>query len=223
MMGGTAPMFTRFLHRHGSRQAFKIIAEENDMVYFGRVDQQADEHKLVRGVTLSPTHRDDHYCIGSVAGRGTVLLQRTDTIVHPSHPPQRHTWFVAAFDLRPPDLPHIVIDAGGISKAFYDQLLIKNPYFITVGKEIFEDYDTAFSDHFTVYAAPDSIDDLHRVLTPDTAAILAHHFSELSFELYDDMLIVYATLPSEPKRLLDKMIHAGCWLSDQLDGQERRG
>jgi hypothetical protein len=34
-------------------------------VYFGNVDQHDDEHEVIRGLTVSTTHKDAHYAVGS--------------------------------------------------------------------------------------------------------------------------------------------------------------
>lgn len=44
---------------------FRDFADKLGFVYFGFVDQRDDEHQLIRGLTLSTTHRDDNYCVGT--------------------------------------------------------------------------------------------------------------------------------------------------------------
>lgn len=56
----------RILRRHSvsarSRGAvLKKFAHKIGLVYFGVVDQHQDDHEVIRGLTVSTTHRDDHY------------------------------------------------------------------------------------------------------------------------------------------------------------------
>jgi hypothetical protein len=202
---------------NSTKQAFKDVAEEHDMVYFGRVDQQTDDHKLVRGVTLSPTHRDDHYCIGAIAGRDAILVERTDTITHPDHSPLSYTWTIACFDLHSAAIPHVVIDAGHHDKIFYDQFFTKFFQFMAADASVFEGHDERFTKQFTVYTPPDAIDLLNILLPADTTAVLGHHFSHFSYEFFDDTLIVYTPKHKATKHLLDQMIHAGTWLASEIE------
>lgn len=203
--------------RSSIKQVFKDVAEEHDMVYFGRVDQQTDEHKLVRGVTLSPTHKDDHYCLGSILGRDAILLERTDTITHPNHAPLSYTWTIASFDLHSVSIPHVVIDAGHHDKIFYDQFFTKFFQFMAADSSVFEGHEQKFVDQFTVYTPPDAIDLLPVLLPRDTTAVLGHHFSHFNFEFFDGTLIVYTPKHKATKHLLDQMIHAGTWLASEIE------
>ena len=54
--------------------AVRKFADSLGMVYFGLVNQRNDEHRLVRGHTVSATHRDDNYCVGTIRGYDTCLL-----------------------------------------------------------------------------------------------------------------------------------------------------
>jgi hypothetical protein len=72
-----------FIKANKVKKLFKDVSEEYDMVYFGNVSQHSDEHQMVRGFTLSPSHVDRHYCVGTVSGRDVILLERTDTISFP--------------------------------------------------------------------------------------------------------------------------------------------
>lgn len=200
-----------------TKALFKSVAEEHDMVYFGHVDQRTDDHKLVRGVTLSPSHQDNHYCIGSIAGRDAIILERTDTVTHPNHAAAVYTWPIVSFDLKVTQLPHVVIDSGHHDKVFYEQFFTKFFQFMAADSGVFESHDVAFRKQFTVYAPPDVVDSLPVLLPESVTSTLAHHFPTLSFELFDDMLVVYTPQSRITKQLLDSMIHAGSWLAGELE------
>lgn len=205
-----------------TKSIYKAIAEEYDMVYFGHVDQRLDDHKLVRGVTLSASHQDNHYCIGSIAGRDAIILERTDTISHPNHAPTTFVWPIVSFDLSVRQLPHVIVDSGNHDKAFYDQFFTKFFQFMKADSGVFESHDEAFRKNFTVFAPPDAIDRL-TVLLPETiTSNLAHHFPHLCFEIYNDTLIVYTPQSKSTRQLLDSMIHAGSWLSGEIENSAKQ-
>src|SRR5688572_20415029 len=92
------------------RRMFQQFAEKIGLVYFGYVDQRSDEHRPIRGLTMSARHVDNHYCIGSFRGYEVALVERTDTLTFPGKPTKGHTWIVMMFKLNVAvDLPHVFV------------------------------------------------------------------------------------------------------------------
>ena len=78
-----------------------LIAEKVGLVYFGYVDQRDDDHRLIRGHTVSQTHQDNHYCIGTVRGYDVMLALRNDVIRTRSGKDERCHWLIYAIDSMP--------------------------------------------------------------------------------------------------------------------------
>ena len=57
-----------------TRQAMRRFADRAGLVYFGYANQHDDDHRLVRGHTVSHTHIDDYLCIGTIRGYDTTVL-----------------------------------------------------------------------------------------------------------------------------------------------------
>lgn len=193
------------------------FAEEYGLVYFGYVDQRDDEHRLVRGLTLSPSHRDNHYCIGTSGGYDVVALERSGTIHFPGKPSRRHRWLIMQFDLHATvDVPHLFIGLHTHSETFYAHLFTQ---FSTLAKAplgVFSSYDPAFLERYAVYVAPAHALEARQLLTPEIATVITKHFGTLTMELYQGCLYLYAEQrPTMP--LLAAMLQNGVWLAKAFD------
>ena len=49
------------LKNQSTARIIQKLADDIGMVYFGYVDQRDDEHKLLRGITVSNNHDDYHF------------------------------------------------------------------------------------------------------------------------------------------------------------------
>lgn len=200
-----------------TKAAFKDACERYDLIYFGGVDQKTDEHEMVRGITLSPTHRDQHYCVGSIQGWDVILLERTDTITYPGKTSHSYRWNMLQVDLKTADLPHLLLDAKRHHEAFYAQVFTKFHRLTAAEQRIFAAHDPLFTTKYTVYSPLDALEQLEQLLPLDTTSVIGHHFSQFDFECFQDRLIVYAPDAPASRQLFDAMIRAGLWLANELE------
>ncbi len=204
---------------------FRHFAEHYDMVYFGKLHQEDDEQRIVRGVTVSNKHTDEHYCVGTVHGYDVVLLKRTDKIAQAnSTHTESYNWTIMQFDLKSSyDHPHMFIDGGHHDELFYQALFVKFSRLMKVDKSAYGENGKLFSSKFTAYTPPDALDDVPELLAGAVGETLAQHFAHLDFEWFQDNLIVYSTGRMTTKHLLEHMLRAGLWLTDILDksGQQK--
>lgn len=203
---------------------YKQFADHYDLVYFGQLHQEDDE-RIVRGVTVSAKHRDEHNCVGTVHGYDVVLLKRTDTLMMPHNPSktEKYSWIIMQFDLHTTySYPHVFLDGGHHDEAFYQALFIKFARLMRVDHAAFGDA-TTFNARFSAYTPPDALDDLPELLAGEVGETMAHHFGHLDFEWFQDRLIVYSTGRAPTKHLLEHMLRAGLWMSRILDdnGQQK--
>ena len=197
---------------------FRHFAEQHDLVYFGHLHQEDEDQRIVRGVTVSARHVDEHYCVGTVHGIDTVLLKRTDKLSRAnSTRTENYTWLIMQFDLRTQhDFPHVFLDGGHHNEVFYQNLFVKFARLMKADKALFRDV-AGFNEHFTAYTPPDALDELPLIINSETANVISHHFAHLDFEWFQDRLIVYSTGRMPTKHLLDHMLRAGIWLTDILE------
>jgi len=206
-----------FMQSARVKKVFKDACERYDLVYFGFVSQHKDEHEMVRGFTLSPSHVDQHYCVGTVASRDMILLQRTETVSFPAQPSKAYTWTVLQVDLRRNDVVHTFLNSTDYDEIIYKQLFAKFQHMSQVNPGILVGYDAQFLNKFRVYASPQRLDEVLRQLRPEIAAMIGHHFAGIDVEYYGDQLILYIQTNSPTKQDIDNLMRLGVWLAEQID------
>lgn len=196
---------------------YREIAKTYDMVYFGAVSSQDDDHELVRGLTVSAQHHDKHYCVGTVEGYDVTLLERTDHLRFPGTPGEYHRWILLQVDLDGFNLPHIFLDNRQHSSAFYNILFAKYTRLRAVDANLFADHDPKFASHFATHTSPENEAAMVQVLRQEITTTLGHHFSQFDFELFDDRLIVYCANKTATKQLIEHMLRAGIWFAREIE------
>lgn len=203
----------------GSSAVARRFAERHDLVYFGSVGRD-DESRLVRGVTVSSSHQDSHYLVGTAYGRDVIFLQRSDTVRSSNHKKlESYTWNILALDLKQfMQLPHMYIEGRSRhGRGFYEALAMTKREFGELPLNFLSSYDPLFAERFVVRLAAASANEFPTLLTPERAAVLAHHFAAFDFEWHDDLLYVYYLSARPSLAQLDLMLKAGVWLADELE------
>jgi hypothetical protein len=194
------------------------FAEKAGLVYFGYVDQHGDEHRLVRGLTVSAHHHDNHYCIGTFHGYDVTLVERTDTITFPGKTPKPHDWIIMEFDLHTKvDLPHVFLGLHSHSDTFYAHLFTKFSKLAKVSLGTFGHYDPAFTNRYTVYTEPAQAIAAEHLFNQSITKTIGEHFGNLTIEITDNNLYFYAEHQRPTLALLEKMLTYGAWLAESLD------
>lgn len=217
ILGPISPL--RVLGQITSRKVFHAFAESYDLVYFGHVSAQDDEHRLVRGVTTSAKHRDSHYCVGTIHGHDIIVLEREDELkLATDTRPHKYRWIIMQIDLHGHhELSHVFIDGKHHNDTFYRTLFAKFARLLKVDHGLLSQYDPLFPERFTVYTPPDNTDRFPELLSAEAAATLAHHFGHFDFEWYQDQVIIYSTGRPASKHLLEHMLKAGVYLARELE------
>lgn len=209
---------TKHLQSQLHRRVFQQFASKIGLVYFGYVDQRDDEHSLIRGLTVSTKHRDNHYCIGSFEDYDVTLVERIDTIHSPGKPSNTHNWIIMSFDLhRAVDLPQIFVGSHAHSDAFYMQLFTKYANFNKVPLEQSGTYDQSFLKRYTVFAKAEQALSAERLFSPDITRQISDKFEGLTIEIGDGTIYLYAENQRPSAALLDKMLSRGIWLAQCFD------
>lgn len=194
------------------------FAEKVGLVYFGYVDQRNDEHRLVRGLTVSAHHHDNHYCIGTYEGYDIVLVERSDTIKFPGKPAKAHDWIIMEFDLHTAfDMPHVFLGLHTHSDTFYAHLFTKFSKLSKVPIGTFGVYDPAFTNRYALYAEPERAITAEQLFNQSVTKTIGEHFGSLTVEISEGCLYLYAEHQRPTQALLEKMIKYGSWLASVLD------
>jgi hypothetical protein len=224
MPGADMVRFTRIVPRGllPSSQATKRLvtnfAERSGMVYFGFVSQRSDDHHIVRGLTVSTQHVDDHYCIGTHELYDVVFVERSDALKSG----KLHVWHIMEFDLKTTaDIPHFFIGSSRHGNGFHELLDIKYPTLQAVPLGATSEYPKSFSSYFDSYVTPAHLVTMERLITPEIAETIADHFKGFVMEVTEQALFVYSEKPHLSAELLDTMLQNGVWLAKHIDENSR--
>jgi len=204
-----------------SRAEKKVMAQFADrlgLVYFGYVDQRDDDHRLVRGVTVSTQHKDNHYCIGSYEGYDITLVRRSDVLAKANKTQKKHhEWLIMTFDIHlQVDLPHLFLGVHSRSDVFYSNLLTKFSHLTRVSLGTLGHYDASFIERYRLYSAPDQMLSASRIIRPEVATAMAQHFSGIDIEIHDGVVYIYSEHKSS-QQVLEKMLQCGLWFVRMID------
>lgn len=204
-------------------KVYRQFAQRLGLVYFGYVDQRSDEHRLVRGLTMSAKHRDDHYCIGYYESYDVLLVERTDTIRFPGKPKRGYEWIIMTFDLHTTvDLPHIFLGLHTHSDTFYAHLFTKFSKLSKAPLGTFGAYDAGFMNRYSMYTEPAQSIQAEKLIDPQVAATIGAHFGSLTAEITDGCLYLYAENQRPTIHLLEKMLRYGAWLASAVDANSSK-
>jgi len=200
------------------RSLIKKFAIKLGMIYFGPVDQNIDEHRFLRGFTVSPTHKDNHYSVGSVEDYDVAIVDRNDVIIKPDGDTYVRGWLIMSFDLHTErDVPHMFINANNDNNSAYDLLFSTNPSLLEISLGTFEQYDPEFTRRFKIYSAPTDSIEVEKLLPAASARVLGVHLWPYSVEVCDNVLYVYSSDKNVTANTLKTMLLCGIWLAKNID------
>lgn len=201
-----------------TKRTVQKFAEQIGLVYFGYVNQRSDEHRLVRGLTVSNSHVDNHYCIGTFDGYDITMVKRSDTIRHPHKAPKQYSLMIMTFDLhRSVDLPHTFLGLRSYSHDFYSHLFTKFVHFSAVDVRREAGYKDDFLRRYGLYSTPAQVMSAQWLFTPQIANFIAENFPKFSYEISQGCLYVYVDDHQPSQATLERMLKSGLWLSRVLD------
>lgn len=211
-------LYASTLKQRSTKRIVVAFAEKMGLVYFGQVSQLSDDHPLIRGLTLSPRHRDKHYTVGTVNGYDVAFVERTDTIQFPGKPRSNHVWNIVQVDLHTSkDLPHIFIGLYSHSETFYANLLTKFSQLKKATYGVLGVPHEAFIKKYVLYTEPDETLTAERLLDHAMTAEIGQHFGSLTIEISDGSLYVYSDNHITSRKLLEVMMQNALWLAEQID------
>ncbi len=234
----------RFLPSKTDRAAFGEIANEYDLVYFGRVDPRTDtDYVQVGGLTMGVGVVDENYTTGNVYDYEVEFLQRTRKV-------HRYTNGAEAAATRWSILQNAVkktmkksdIEETDTRKRTILQVKLKHvqlPHIFVCGRNRLRDYatlinaaerwqeigwqslpqssQTGFPQDFATFIVPTHVAWLPYILPATVQAMLSTNFSQFDYELFEKNLIVYSTDDEIKLEILDHMLRVGLWWTRNID------
>jgi len=202
------------------KRAIVKFAKLNNLAYFGAVDQRHDEHRVVRGFTVSASHIDNHYCVGPISGYDVSLIDRSDAWQKSDGSAKYNNWLVMAFDLHTTqDTPHLLINSNNHDNEAFSTFFSIYPLLSKMKFGTYEEYSPDFINRFSVYALLTNSIKVEHLLPADSARVLGAHFWPYSAELADGVLYVYADDTKLSINTLSAMSQNGLWLANLIDEQ----
>lgn len=208
----------RLQKSYATKRTFMNFAEDKGLVYFGRVHHNDEDLQVLRGLTLSQTHRDNHYCVGSIRGYDIAIVERTDTSYAPHRPIQHRHWLIFSFDLlTSKDLPHIFVYHNHYGAEFREIITTKFDRIPRVTVGALAQYDDEFIKNYSIHTKIAHAIDGERLIDNEIARTIMHHFGKLSIEIVNNTLYIYADHTKVSAHLLDTILKNGLWLAGAID------
>lgn len=205
---------THIIRNFLTKHTMKKLADKYGLVYFGYVSQKADDHKMIRGHTVSTTQIDNHYCLGTVQSYDVSLVHRNDLVRTFKGHDRRCHWLIATIDLKTErELPHFYVGPQADNELFEASYTQLHP--IHMGNTA--QYSHKFTSNYFVYAQPEDAIDIEWLLHPAVADVVVSYFENMPFEVENNVLCVYNENQHPGAAQIDKMLENGIWLAKQID------
>ncbi len=195
-------------------RVIRLFSEALGFVYFGSVDPRRDE-QVVRGLTVSATHRDLHYSSGAYEGYDIQIVDRLDVSLDANHNVVRRQWLIMQTGLADEHFaPHIFIKPKGQTEYnhLFQALNTLQPVHPT-GEP------SEFNDHYELHSHLDYLYDIEQLLPPAVLRVISAHFWPLAIEIYQNSVYIYSLHAKLSTHLLETMVKNSAWLAQTLDEQ----
>lgn len=212
-------MIRRALETRRRGKALRRFADKIGLLYFGSVDHRHDEHDVIRGLTVSTSHRDAHYANGSFDGYDVAIVDRYDTAGLGKRA-VRHNWCIVQVTLRSTqNIPDIFLLPTHTTAKFHHSFtglrhiqpiheLVHNPY----TPELLQRYH--------ILAHVNKAQEVNQIISPALGNVLAVRFWPHAIEIRGGKLFVYITEHRLSETVLGSAVESALWLADSIDQQE---
>jgi len=201
-------------------RVIRSFANKVNFVYFGTVDQHEDDHEVIRGLTVSTSHRDTHYAVGAYDGYDVSLVDRFDVIKHGHDAPTEHNWAILQVSLTNTDLPHIFLKPKGHSPAAYNKFFTAYNTLHIVNTMFLAAHSPEFHARYDVFGISSRALEIEESLTTQVTNTIAARFWPHAIEIFEGKLYVYITEHRLNETMLGATLESATWLASVLDKRE---
>ena len=192
-----------------TRSVVQRLADSLGLVYFGYVDQRDDEHRLVRGITVSTTHDDHHYTVGSFQGYDISLVIRRDSLQYSDRRLKEHFWTILTVDLHSEvDLPHMYVG----QHTARDEMVARLTQLTALPHA-----GDAFSKQYTLYGSMGQFIMIQSLFMQPVREVIAREFAGASIEIADGTVYLYLPEKHPSRTQLERLVRNGIWLAQTID------
>lgn len=196
-----------------TRSVVSTLADDLGMVYFGAVSQRQDDHKLLRGITVSTSHIDSHYSVGTFRGYDVAMVVRSDEPEHPKHGRRKQHWTIITFDLHTSfEVPPMVITPASNDELLFGKFsqLVELP--LTHSESALK-----FLQKFKLRGSMAKVLEIERLLSDIMFHGMITHFGDVSIEVSENTVYIYSRYKHPTRRQLESQISNGLWFAQHLD------
>lgn len=217
---------SRLLRRHlptarSRGVVLRKFAKKIGLVYFGVVDQRVDDHDVIRGLTVSTTHVDDHYAVGSYDGYDVSLVDRFDVVIDRHNESSEHAWTILRLNLDKSEaLPHLFLYPLGQKTKAYNKFFEATHNLQAVNTLFQGEHSQEFHNRFSVYTSSTHALSLEDVLTPAVTQTIAATLWPHAIEILDNKLYLYIIESKLSETLLETGLSSALWLARVLEQVE---
>ena len=201
-------------------KVLRRFASKAGLVYFGAVDQHEDEHDVIRGLTVSTTHRDAHYAVGSYDGYDVSMVDRFDVAYDSHRKLIEHSWIIFQIDLQDVSLPHIFFKPKGHSPAAYNKFFTAFNTLHVINDVFNDTHSHEFHARYDLYGLATHVVELEQTLTSFVTQTIAARFWPHAIEIFEGKLYVYITEHRLDETVLGATLQSATWLASVLDKKE---
>lgn len=192
-----------------TRTVIQRLADAMGLVYFGYVDQRDDDHRLVRGSSVSTTHDDHHYTVGTFQGYDVSLVVRRDSLQYADRRLKEHHWTIVTVDLHSQvDIPHIYVGRHTVR----DELVARLTHLTPLPHA-----GDAFSKQYTMYGSMGQFIMIQSLFMQPVRDVIARDFVGMSIEIHDGTVYLYTNEKHPSRTQLERMFRSAIWLAQTVD------
>ncbi len=198
-------------------RVLKHVADELGLVSFGAVDHHSDEHDVIRGLTVSTTHKDRHYIVGNHQGYDIALVDRSDRFKRPRGGSERHNWVILQVALpNVTEMPRLFLMPSTKDDRFL-HLFAGERHLSPLDSYVLTDFKEEFTRRYTPYVTPRSSHSVQDILDTHFTGGLAAHFWPHAVEWHRQHVYVYITEHRLDEAVVLGALSSALWLADALD------
>jgi len=199
----------------------KRFAKKLGLVYFGSVDQKRDEHDVIKGLTVSTTHKDTHYAVGAYDGYDISLVDRFDTVLGRDGVKAEQTWFILRIDLETETgLPHLFLRPLTHSQEAYSRFFTAFHQLLPINSMLNDAHGSEFHGRYELYATTSRLHDIEEYFTSEVSQMIAARLWPHAIELIDNKLYIYTTNEKLNDTILNTALESGLWLARIFDRRQ---
>ena len=197
-------------------KVIRHLADKTGLLYFGAVDHHRDEHDVVRGLTVSTSHKDKHYAVGTYDGYDIALVDRYDVTKSPQGT-LRHNWVIIQISLlKAVHIPSVFILPLHRADRF-SHLFTGLRHMAPIEQFSHATFPHEFASRYTVYVPPQHHLNAYDWLSQPLTARIAAHFWPHAIEFKEGKIYVYITEHRLTETVLGSAVESALWLADALD------